>query len=531
MPSSSATPPALTPAQQRALDALLALPPGAAVLATRRGMGRTAILRAAHATLGGRFLAAADLVRALDARHPLAAEDALHRLLADALGDHEAVVVDDLHLAATPLLGGHAYPRLGLVRLSFAALADEAARRGRRLIVGSDPGTLPAFWPRARTVTLAELAPDDYAHLLRAHLGEPGARLDAARVHRFARRLSARQLREACEALAPSSAALDTDRLIDHLRAHQLASNVDLGEVQPVAPSELKGVDDVVAALEASVVLPFERADLAAELSLKPRRGVLLVGPPGTGKTTVGRALAHRLRGKFFLVDGTVVAGTPAFYQRLPEVVEAAKQNAPAVIFIDDGDVIFEGAGDAGFYRYLLTLLDGLESESAGRVCVMMTAMDVASMPPALVRSGRIELWLEMRLPDEAARAAILGERAAALPAALRGVDVARLAAETDGLSGADLERLLEDAKLLYAYDAAREAPPGDATEYFLRAVGAVRENRRRYLEAEAHARARRPDRGAMFDVPFAAVSGMIGMAAVSGGDGDHAYGVMMDAE
>ena len=46
-------------------------------------------------------------------------------------------------------------------------------------------------------------------------------------------------------------------------------------------------------------------------------------------------------------------------------------------------------------------MLDGLESKSAGRVCVMMTAMDVGNLPPALIRSGRIELWLEMRLPDE----------------------------------------------------------------------------------------------------------------------------------
>ena len=70
--------------------------------------------------------------------------------------------------------------------------------------------------------------------------------------------------------------------------------------------------------------------------------------------------------------------------------------------------MIFESGEELGLYRYLLTMLDGLESESAGRVCVMMTAMDVGSLPPALVRSGRIELWLETRLPDDAARGAIL---------------------------------------------------------------------------------------------------------------------------
>jgi ATP-dependent 26S proteasome regulatory subunit len=64
-------------------------------------------------------------------------------------------------------------------------------------------------------------------------------------------------------------------------------------------------------------------------------------------------------------------------------------------------------------------MLDGLESVSAERICVMMTAMEVSSLPAALVRSGRIELWLETRLPDEAARRTIFSERVAALPAPL----------------------------------------------------------------------------------------------------------------
>jgi ATP-dependent 26S proteasome regulatory subunit len=506
----------LAPTQQRALDALLARPAGASVLVTPRGTGRTTILRAAHAALGGRFLGAADLARATDARHPLAVEEALYRLLGDALAEHPAVLVDDLHLAAGPLLASHAYPRLGLARAPLAALADEAARLGRRLVAGSDPSPLGAMWPRARVTMLGEFTPDDYAHLLGAHLGaEAAARLDVAKVHRFARRLSARQLRDTCEALAPEAATLDTDRLVDHLRAHQLASNVDLAEVQAVALGELRGVDDVVRALEANIVLPFEQADLAAELGLRPKRGVLLAGPPGTGKTTVGRALAHRLRGKFFLVDGTVVAGTPEFYARVHEVFEAAKQNAPSVIFIDDSDVIFEGGAEAGFYRYLLTMLDGLESESAGRVCLMLTAMDIGSIPPALVRSGRIELWLEMRLPDEEARAAILADRTAALPAAMGPLDVARVAAETEGLSGADLKRLVDDAKLLFAYDVAHGTAARPAAEYFTAAAEVVRANQARYAEAEARARARHPQRPPMYDVPY---GGMMMMHAM--GDG-----------
>ena len=62
--------------------------------------------------------------------------------------------------------------------------------------------------------------------------------------------------------------------------------------------------------LETNIVLPLENDALANEFKLRSKRGVLLYGPPGTGKTTVGRAMAHRLKGKFFLIDGTFIAGT-----------------------------------------------------------------------------------------------------------------------------------------------------------------------------------------------------------------------------
>ena len=88
----------------------------------------------------------------------------------------------------------------------------------------------------------------------------------------------------------------------------------------------------------------------------------------------------------------------------IQRMFEDAKENAPSVIFIDDSDVIFESGQEHGLYRYLLTMLDGLESKSRAHVCVMMTAMDVGNLPPALVRSGRIELWLEMRAPRRSLR-------------------------------------------------------------------------------------------------------------------------------
>jgi predicted AAA+ superfamily ATPase len=488
----------LCPAQQRAFDGLGRLLPKGNVflLQSHDGRGRSTILAELQRVHGGALLDMQDFFKVLRLAHPQAIEETFEQMVLDALAKNDHVFIDDLHLLVRVIGGGcHFYQRNGLLNLPLTALAAHATGAGKRLVFGVDNQAPEPLRLRGHAVTIPEFEPADYEFLCRAFAGteaDLAGRLDFRKLHRFSRELNGHHLRALCQWAELEPEPPDTERVIEYLRTYRLTSNVDLGEVQEVDLHDLEGIDDVLRSLEANIIIPLENDALAAELNLRPKRGVLLAGPPGTGKTTIGRALAHRLRSKFFMLDGSYIAGSYHFFEKVHQLFEEAKRNAPSVLFIDDGDVLFTAHDQTSFslYRYLLTLLDGLESNTAGRVCVMITVMDVNRLPPALVRSGRIELWLDMRLPDEAARKAILMRNCQGLVEDLARVDLGRLANLTEGFTGADLKRLVEDAKALFAYDRASGLPPSLASVYFEGAIETVKVNKRRYAEAEAQATA-----------------------------------------
>jgi AAA+ superfamily predicted ATPase len=472
----------LTPAQQRLANNLLAATATGSVcsLKSATAMGKTTVLRWLHSQLDATFVPIAEFMSLLKHRSPFALEETFVDALQQAMNRSETVLVDDLHLI-TDVVQAYDYPRRNLINTALHVVLSQAESCRKRFVFAMTGEEEPApLRYCALTWEMDDWETEDFAQLCRTYLGEAAGRVEFEKVYRFAPTLNGRQLKNACLWLRSRPDALSTDSFIEFLRSHNLASNVDLEEVQPVAWADLQGMDDVIHELEAKIAFPFENDSLAMELGLKPKRGVLLAGPPGTGKTTIARALAHRLKGKFFLIDGTVNAGAGDFYERVDKVFEAAKSNAPSVIFIDDADVIFEDRNQ-GLYRYLLTMMDGLESASAERVCVMITAMDTSALPPALLRSGRVELWLTTRMPDENARATIFRERLAGLPPPISTVDIPLLAQRSSGLSGADLKSIVEEGKLLFAYAAENGERLNPVEDFFCKAIQNCRANRRKY--------------------------------------------------
>ena len=476
--------PQLTPVQQAAFNGLrhaLSINP-IALLWGDDGSGKTTVLHELEREFGARLLTLKDLLQTMRTKHPLALEETFEQIVLDALEQSDCVIIDDADVLESVVDGCGPYPRQRWLEAAALSLCRYAAEAHKKLVFGG--GAPDAVRSRGYQFGIGDFALADYAQLIAAWLPPPLVQhLNIEKVYRYAPGLDGHQIRNACLWLT-DEASLDTDRFIEYLRSQGMTSNVHLSEVRQVALQDLEGIDEVIDSLETHIVFPLENDEMSTLYGLKPKRGVLLLGPPGTGKTTIGRALAHRLKSKFFLIDGTFIAGTDHFYHRIDRVFAEAQRNAPAIVFIDDCDAIFQSGQELGLYRYLLTKLDGLESQSMGRVCVMFTAMNVADLPPALVRSGRIELWLETKLPDAPARSQILSRHLQGLPEDAAEVDVQQLVEATAGFTGADLRPVVDDGKNLLAHDKVHQRMPKPPTSYFLSAIQAIRTNKERYAQA-----------------------------------------------
>jgi len=478
----------LTPAQHWAWEQLKVFVGAApiAVLTGDAGAGKTLLLDRLATERGGIRLSQDYFIEALRGSPHEGFEECWVKAIDDAFKTYDLVFIDDTENVLGMIMGANR-PR-GRSGFAFMeAVSGRVRAAGKRLVLAgtnfgfsgsSAVGEVPRVGERSVKVHIPAFKVEDFAVLLKSFLGEDADKIDAAWLFRLSPQLSTYQMAAAC-AVMKAAGDVSEPALKRVLEDSILTTNLDADQVADVKLADLKGFGEIEQALETFVINPLVQDSRISDLGLTPSRGVLLFGPPGTGKTSIGRALARRMKGKFFLIDGTFVTEPPqAFYGKVNAVFAAAKQNTPAVIFIDDADVLFQSDRQHGLSRYLLTQLDGLESETAGRVAVIMTAMNPNHMPPAVLRSGRVELWLETKLPSAQSRAEILRANLQKLPSRFHAFDPAPIVAASAGFNAADLKRLVNDAKALYAADVVADNPLQTIDFYLDAAVRRVVESK-----------------------------------------------------
>ncbi|HKP17420.1 MAG TPA: AAA family ATPase [Gaiellaceae bacterium] len=225
-----------------------------------------------------------------------------------------------------------------------------------------------------------------------------------------------------------------------------------------------------------------EDPELARRFGVEPPTGLLLAGPPGTGKTTIAKVLAAQARASFYPISGADVMSkwVGESERNIRQLFERARENRPSIVFIDEIDAVAGRRGGLQEHHdsqvnQLLAEIDGIAGQRG--VFVIGATNRPDQLDPALLRGGRLSRTIVLGLPDERDRLALMRLQTARMPTVA--VDLGAIARETEGFSPADLKALAQEAAL-----AAMSRGGGDGAEPavthadFLDAVGRLRGSR-----------------------------------------------------
>jgi proteasome regulatory subunit len=239
-----------------------------------------------------------------------------------------------------------------------------------------------------------------------------------------------------------------------------MVSGAEMIEAPDVTYDDVAGLNEEKQLLREAIELPLVRPELFRSVGVTPPKGVLLVGPPGCGKTLLAKAVANSTNATFIRMVGSELAqkyiGEGGRLVR--ELFALAREKSPSIIFLDEIDAIgakrLDGStsGDREVQRTLMQLLaelDGFDRLEDVRIIAATNRPDI--LDDALLRPGRFDRIVEISKPDDEARRAILELHLKGM--STRKVDLAPLVTSTDGFSGAELAATCVEAGMIAIRD------------------------------------------------------------------------------
>jgi len=232
-----------------------------------------------------------------------------------------------------------------------------------------------------------------------------------------------------------------------------MVSGAEMVEKPDVTYAEVAGLDEQIEAVREAIELPLTSPELFVKVGIKAPKGILLVGPPGCGKTLIAKAVANHTDATFIRMVGSELAqkyiGEGGRMVR--ELFSLAKEKSPSIIFLDEIDAIgakrLDGStsGDREVQRTLMQLLaelDGFDSLENVKIIAATNRPDI--LDDALLRPGRFDRVIEIPMPDEKARSAILSLHVKNMNT--KRINVQRVVELTEGYSGAELKATCVEA-------------------------------------------------------------------------------------